>query len=404
VYDRRILVLSFIRGIELFSISLLVIIIPVFISDQIIIEHLLSQTIFNINITEEILVGIALSMSLIISSFATPIFGIISDKIKRPKRMIYVGFSILLFSTPLYLIIESYYSVLALRSIQGIAGAIIVPVTLSMINSYSESKKGESFGIYNTIRLIGFGIGPIVAGFIITNGPYTSLNITGIDATFYLMMILFFISFLLLFLFIENKTVTNQDTKDNTKLKDVIRTDKFKIVLVFAFATFWLSASINMFATLENEINNRFAQTTAWFGIQFSAALLANIVFQTIVGKAIDKHYKKPFILAGFLILIPAISLQGFAINSIQMVILRLFQGLSVALVYIPSLTYVGEISGQNNDGFFLSLMSTAFSLGLAVGPIMSGLLFSIGGFSLPFVTAGLFSIIGLIVIYVFTK
>ena len=172
MYDRRILVLSFIRGIELFSISLLVIIIPVFISDQIIIEHLLSQTIFNINITEEILVGIALSMSLIISSFATPIFGIISDKIKRPKRMIYVGFSILLFSTPLYLIIESYYSVLALRSIQGIAGAIIVPVALSMINSYSESKKGESFGIYNTIRLIGFGIGPIVAGFISVIGEY----------------------------------------------------------------------------------------------------------------------------------------------------------------------------------------------------------------------------------------
>lgn len=217
-------------------------------------------------------------------------------------------------------------------------------------------------------------------------------------------MILFLIASLLIFLFIENKTVTNKNTKDTTKLKDVIRTDKFKIVLVFAFATFWLSASINMFATLENEINNRFSQTTAWFGIQFSAALLANIIFQTIVGKAIDKHRKKPFIIVGFLILIPAISLQGFAINSIQMVILRLFQGLSVALVYIPSLTYVGDISSQNNDGFFLSLMSTAFSLGLAVGPIMSGLLFSIGGFSLPFITAGLFSIMGLIVIYAFTK
>lgn len=404
-YDKKILTISLTRGIEMFSASILVILLPIYISsDQIITDYFTQKSIYGFDITEEFIIGIALSMSIFISAILTPYFGRFSDKIKRRKIFIIIGLLILLISTPAYFYIESYYAILGLRIIQGISGALIAPVALAMVNEYAKINKGESFGHYNTIRLSGFALGPLIAGFIISNGPYNLFNISisGIDTAFYSIILFISVTLILFFLIVEEPRYENK-AANNVSIKDVISTKNFKIVLIFAFATFWLSASINMFATLEHEINSKFNQSTTWFGLQFSAALLANIISQTPIGKAVDKYNKKPFIVIGFIILIPAVTLQGFASTPIQMTLLRVFQGLSVALVYIPSLTYIGEIANQNNSGFYLSFMSASFSLGLAIGPVASGILFSLGGFKLPFISAGVFSLIGLIIIVILT-
>lgn len=393
----------------MFSISILVIIIPLFIaSDQIITENITSKTIYGFPLSKEFIIGIALSIAIFVSAFLTPVIGKLSDKIQKRKLFIITGLVLLSISLPLYLYIESYYSILGLRILQGISGALIAPVALAMVNEYSRETdtRGEGFGYYNSIRLMGFAIGPIFAGIIISNGPYNLYDITisGIDASFYIIILFIIISLLIFNYYIsEPQSKTNNPNKNISK-KDVIFTKQFIIVLLFAFSTFWLSASINMFATLENTINTRFDQSTLWFSIQFSVALLANIITQVPVGKASDNKNKTMLILIGFIILIPTITLQGFAQSSIQMLILRLLQGMSVALVYIPSLTYVGEISTTNNSGFYLSFMSASFALGLAIGPIVSGILYTVDGFYLPFVFAGLFSTIGFITIYYVTR
>jgi len=408
-YDKRIIAVSLARGIEMFSISILVIIIPLFIaSDQIITENITNKTVYGFPLSKEFIIGVALSISIFVSAFLTPIIGKLSDKIQKRKLFIITGLVLLTVSMPLYLYIESYYSILGLRILQGISGALIAPVALAMVNEYSRETdtRGEGFGYYNSIRLIGFAIGPIFAGVIISNGPYNLYDITisGIDASFYIIILFIIISLLIFNYYIsEPKRKTNNQNKKLSK-KDVIFTKQFIIVLLFAFSTFWLSASINMFATLENTINTRFDQSTLWFSIQFSVALLANIITQVPVGKASDNKNKTMLILIGFIILIPTITLQGFAQSSLQMLILRLLQGMSVALVYIPSLTYVGEVSTTNNSGFYLSFMSASFALGLAIGPIVSGILYTVDGFYLPFVFAGLFSTIGFITIYYITR
>jgi MFS family permease len=408
-FDKRILTVSLARGIDMFSISILVVVLPLYVAgDQIIIDYLTKKSILGFPISREFLIGVAFSISILVSAILTPYFGRISDKLQKRKIFISLGLILLIVSMPLYFYAQSYYTVLGLRLIQGISGALVAPASLAMVNEYAKDNNnhGESFGYYNTIRLIGFGIGPVVAGFVISQGPYTvfSKQISSIDATFYIMMAFIIIAFVLLQFFVdEPKFKSDTSNKKQNSIRNIIHKKEFKFVLIFALATFWLSASINMFATLEHEINTRFDQSSTWFGLQFSAALLANIITQTPIGKASDKYDKKPFIILGFIILIPVITLQGFAMNSQQMIILRLLQGMSAALVFIPSLTYVGEISDSETSGFFLSLMSASFSLGAAIGPLASGILFTLGGFELPFITAGFFSLFGLIVIIMLT-
>ena len=405
-FDNRVLIVSFARATEMFSISFLVVVLPLFIAgDAIPIEYLLNINIFGIQMSQELLIGIALSSAILISSIGQPIIGRLTDKIKKRKQFVIVGFSLLFISTPFYLTIESYGSLILLRIIQGVAGAISVPAAAALVNDYSieSNNYGKNFGFYNTFRLLGFGIGPLFAGIIIENGPYEILkySISGIDASFYAVIISIFIALSLVILFIkEPKRKTN--TEESYSIYEIIYTSEFKIVLILSFATFWLASSINLFSTLEIQVNNRFSQGATWFGIQFSAALLTNTISQIPIGSIVDKYNKKPFIIIGFILLIPAITLQGFATTSEQMLLLRLLQGLSVSFVYISSIAYTGELGGSESGGLFLSLLSSSFALGLAVGPVFSGVLFTLGGFSLPFIFAGICSVIGLIIILLF--
>ncbi len=401
--DERVLIVSFARAVEMFSLSFLVVVLPLFIAGEYIsTKELLNMSFFGIKITNELLIGFALSAAILISSFLQPFIGRLTDKIKKRKLFIIIGFSLLLISTPFYLTIESYFGVLILRIIQGIGGAISVPAAAALVNDYSieSNNYGENFGFYNTFRLLGFGIGPLIAGVIVEQGPYKiySYPISGIDASFYFVIISIFIALLLVLFFIKEPDENINNTK-NKKLNDIIHTQQFKIILILSFATFWLASSINIFATLEIQVNDRFMQGATWFGIQFSAALLANTLTQIPIGSITDKYNTKPFIIIGFIILIPAITLQGFATTSEQILILRIIQGISVSIVYIPTIAYTGKLGGSDSGGLFLSVLSSSFALGLAVGPLLSGILFTLGGFSLPFVFAGVFSTIGLIII-----
>lgn len=404
--NRKILLLSLIRAIESFGLSFLIVIIPIYVSgDQISDISALGDTILGLEITVELLIGIAISTTALVSSIGQPIGGSLSDRWNKRKIFIIAGFSILSVTVPLYLIVETYRDVLILRAAQGIGGALLVPAVASMVNIESiDGAKGENFGIYNTLRLIGFGIGPAVAGGIISLGPYNLIftTLTGIEAAFWITVVAAVISLLSVLIFIEESTLEERPDEDDTKLLNVIRTDKFKYILILALTQFLLAASIAIFITLENAVIERFNQSTFMFGVQFSAAVLANTLTQAPIGRLSDRRGRKPIILLGFLILIPSVVAQGFVTTSYQMLFARLIQGVSVALVFAPSLALVGELAEDKNSGLFLSTLTGSFGLGIAVAPTASGVLYSIGGFTTPFIYAGVAALLGLILVYIF--
>lgn len=400
--DRRVLVLSLVRAAEMFGVSFLIVVLPLFIaSDRIHADGLLGLSVLGFPVSEELLIGIAISAAILVSSAGQPLAGRLTDKTGNRTRYIILGLALLAITLPFYLVIESYWGVLLLRAFQGVAGALTIPTAIALVNEYSfaDGNHGENLGFYNTFRLAGFGLGPMVAGAIISKGPYSLIDYTinGIDAAFYGAVFFALLSLGLVLLYIEDPDRDKSThTQSDQSLRDVLNSPAFTTVLVFAFATFWLAASINVFSTLENQINARFDQTATWFGIQFSAAILANVLGQIPIGRAADRYRKKPFIVIGFLILIPSITIQGFAGSAVQMAFYRTIQGISVALVFVPTLAFVGELAGNERSGLFLSVVSSAFALGLAIGPLISGALYTLGGFSLPFVVSGVFSVLGL--------
>jgi MFS family permease len=155
---------------------------------------------------------------------------------------------------------------------------------------------------------------------------------------------------------------------------------------------------IAMFATLEGRINERLSQGTLWFGVQFGAVTLANVAFQIPVGRAADRYGRRPFLLVGFGLLVPATVAQGYVLTPALMVVNRFLLGVAVALVFAPSLAVAGDLAREGESGTTLSVLTMAFGLGVAVGPLASGYLERFG-FAVPFLAAGALATLALVLV-----
>jgi MFS family permease len=168
---------------------------------------------------------------------------------------------------------------------------------------------------------------------------------------------------------------------------------------VFALTTVVMAMSFAIFAPLANTINERLGYGDLLFSIQFGASVLANVIFQLPIRRLSDRVGRRPFLLGGFVLLLPATLLQGFVTSSLTMVALRFLQGVSVAAVFAPSLALAGELAEEGKSGSTLSLLTMGFGLGIAFGTLFSGILVGFG-FAVPFDMGTAGAAVGLGLVY----
>jgi MFS family permease len=81
------------------------------------------------------------------------------------------------------------------------------------------------------------------------------------------------------------------------------------------------------------------------------------------------------------------------------MVAARFVQGVAVAMVFAPALALAGDLAKEGQSGTKLSLLTMAFGLGTAIGPLASGFLVT-WGFVWPFAFGAALAAVGLVLVY----
>jgi MFS family permease len=405
--DNRVLALAFARMADALGNSFLIIVLPLYIaSGQISLDGIVGVSVLGLVLREEFLIGLVLSLFGFLNSFGQPFTGRLSDRTRRRKP--YVLFGLVLFgvASALFPFLESYWAVLLVRAFQGLGAAFTVPATIALVNDYarSDDERGGNFGVFNTFRLVGFGFGPIVAGVVIRLGPYATPfgTLSGFNAAFGVAVLGAIVSFSLVTLLVSDPDVADSQATDDLSVAVLDRRGGHVLdpVFVLGVGTFFMAITISLFATLEGPIRARLDETTFLFSVQFAAVTLANIVFQVPVGRASDTYGRKPFLLAGFAILVPSVFAQGVVADPILMLIARFMQGVAVALVFAPSLALAGDLAGEGQSGTTLSVLTMAFGLGVAVGPLASGFLFNVGNFATPFTVGSGLAVVALVLTY----
>lgn len=357
--------------------SILFIVLPLFVA------HLPSPS---FPLPETVRVGLLISMFGLVNALLQPFAGALIDRYGRRKPFIMTGLTTMGIATLGFVFASRFSDLIFLRLLQGIGVALTIPAALAiMVGSSQKGTRGGSMGIYTTSRMIGLGIGPLLGGAL--------YDLYGFNAAFFAGS-----GFIILALILVQLWV-----KDNPAKSSETRPAKFQIIdpklltagmLGVSLATFIMAGSFSMMVTLEEQFNERLNMSAFVFGVAFSALLLSRVFTQVPLGRLSDRIGRKPLIVGGLLLMAPATALLGYATSATQLIILRLIQGLASAGIAAPAFAIAADMAQAGGEGRQMSLITMGFGLGVALGPLLAGVL-AVYSFTLPFVIGGLICLPG---------
>ncbi len=338
-----------------------------------------------------VLVGLLISLFGFITSIFQPLMGALSDKLNKRKVLIQAGLGLIGLSTLFFMFAENFTHLLILRTLQGIGVAVTIPASLSLMTAITAKEtRGGSMGVFSTFRMIGFAIGPVIGGYLQVHYSF--------DAAFYLGAGLIFASMLFVQIWVEEIKIDVPE-KVTKRLKVFDLSLYGSGILTAALATFVMACCFSMVTTLENEFNARLEMTAIGFSIAFSMLMVGRLIFQVPLGHFSDKWGRKPFILGGLVLMALTTIVLGEVQTMSQLVIVRLLQGVAAAGVAAPAFALAADLSKTGGEGRQMSVVTMGFGLGIAVGPMLAGVL-AVFYFELPFLVIGIASLFGAWIVY----
>lgn len=376
----EVIALSFARMADALGNSLLIIVLPLYIAEQ-------PSPLFNL--PTEFLVGLVISLYGFLFAFGQPVAGMWSDRAGRRKPFILAGLGLMAVATLGFMFADRYVWIIALRGVQGLGVALIIPAALALITGATETRtRGNAMGIYSTFRMVGFATGPLLAGVL---QVYFGFNAAFIAGT------AFVVAAYLLVQFTVKEVPAPASSTNNPHGAPAQPGTGFlpsPSILVLMFASVVLASSLSMMSALENEFNARLTQTAIGFGIAFSALTISRLFVQIPIGRWSDRIGRKKLIVGGLLALAPLTVLFGYVGTTLQLILLRLVQGVALAAVASPAFALAGDLAQAGNEGQEMSFVAMGFGLGLGVGPLVAGSMAGYLGFASPFWVVGAASVV----------
>jgi MFS family permease len=342
--------------------------------------------------------GLLLSIAGFVDSILLPGAGFLSDRVGRRKLLIQIGRLLITFSLFVFTTWSSVFFVAALRVLQGIGIALLLPSSLTLISEYMPAgSQATAMGHQSTFRTLGGVLGPILGGFI--------QGAVGFEMSFGMMGAVWLIITLLIAFFVRDlPTYYRKGTHFDEPINPSKKREGYltlQDLVLLGTANFSIAYSFTMIAALEQNLNERLSQTAVAFGVAYGATSFVRLVLQIPMGHFADKFRKKSFIVLGLgLMGLTTLGLDLVATTG-QLITLRILQGLGMTFVMIPLLGLVARRSASESRARNMGIVTSGFGLGMGAGPLMTGLLASYLslGFSFLFCTILCFSAMLLVLV-----
>jgi MFS family permease len=321
---------------------------------------------------EAVRAGILLSLFGLTNGFLQPFAGVLVDRVGRRKPFIVGGLLLLAVATISYIFAGRYEELLISRIGQGIGAALTIPATLALMTSASERRtRGGSMGVYTTLRVVGLAIGPLIGGAL-----YDTL---GSNSVFYTGTAFVLAGALLVQLWVQDIPVSVKHVELPS-----FRGQLTPAILTLGLATLAMATAFSLISALEKQFNTRLHQAAFGFGVAFSALMISRVLLQIPIGRWSDRSSRKPFIIAGLVLMTASTVPLGWVTRNWQFVLLRVFQGIGSAAIAAPVFALAADMSKAGGEGRHMSIVTMGFGFGVAMGTLIGGV-GSVVSFQFPF-------------------
>ena len=368
--NRTVLALSGARMADALGNSILIIILPIYV------KEVAAGT---FSLPTSALVGILVALFGLVGALLQPLMGSLADRTGRRKLFVQIALALMGLGVLAFTVATQFSHLVVIRLLQATGFAMTVPASLAIMASATEQNtRGGSMGIFTTLRIIGFAIGPLLGGYLQVH--------YGFQVTFTIGAALVFLSVFVVEVWVkeENVDVAPASQQARSPLSAFNFDQITPALAAISAATFMMAGSFSMMSPLENEFNARLDQTAIGFGVAFSALMVSRLVLQTPLGRLSDRIGRKPLVVGGLLLLVPGTALLGYVSTTLQLVGVRILQGGASAGVAAPAFALAADLSSAGTEERQMSVITSGFSLGIAVGPLIAGFLASVS-FALPF-------------------
>jgi len=294
-----------------------------------------------------------------------PIAGRFSDRSGR-KVFLSVGLLTYAIISLGYIWAGDPFHLTLVRLIQGIAAGLVIPIAQAYVGDMSpEAEEGKWQGYFNAAFFSGFGFGPLMGGALTDH--------FGMNLAFYTMGFLNLVGFLMVLFFLPEAIPVKQGTKSRTSFRKIGRSSIMKGLLGFRLAFSMGRGAFAGFLPIFAGFSLGLSPTR--IGILLAVNILVMALFQPLGGRISDRVSRRFLVVAGGAANLAFLGLIPWCRDFWELLGVCLLGSLGGSVSIPAASAMIVEEGRKFGMGSTMAIFGVAFSIGMAIGPIVSGVI-----------------------------
>jgi len=323
--------------------------------------------------------------------FFLPYFGRLSDR-KGRKPLIVPGLLAYTLVSIAFLFSDDVTYLIAVRFVQGIASAMLLPVIQAYVGDITPNgKEGITMGLFNMSVFIGLSLGPVLGGAI--NDRF------GLDTAFLSMGGLSFFGFLLSLALlppVADEHVIRRG-RPPVRWKQLVMDREVTGLFFFRFA-YTLCIGV-IWGFLPVLADAELSLSSAAIGFLVMLGILISGILHIPMGWVADRMDKKMLVIAGGLLVSYAVWSYTDASGLRDMILASALFGIGGGIC-MPALMATAVVAGEKNQamGSVMALLTMAHSMGMLSGSMAAGMMMELFELRTAFPLGAGFMVLGTLV------